>query len=28
MMGLLLMPGLPARAASLAEEKLPTDPAS
>src|SRR5216683_6750102 len=26
MMGLLLMPGLPARAASLAEEKLPTDP--
>src|SRR5438034_7223851 len=27
MMGLLLMPGLPARAASLAEEKLPTDPA-
>src|SRR5437867_2717820 len=27
MMGLLLMPGLPARAAALAEEKLPTDPA-
>src|SRR3989449_3763610 len=27
MVGLLLMPGLPARAAALAEEKLPTDPA-
>src|SRR2546430_2025504 len=27
MMGLLLMPGIPARAASVAEEKLPTDPA-
>src|SRR5437879_12043748 len=27
MMWLLLMPGLPARAATLAEEKLPTDPA-
>src|SRR5713101_5308813 len=27
MMGLLLMPGVPARAASPADEKLPTDPA-